>query len=43
MTALGMTRMKLTPLIGVGYLVVYGIFIVYLCISTIDTSWQLPF
>lgn len=73
--ALGMTRMKLTPMIGtyvlhlacfffivffrdtnisdiattcclfsgVGYLIVYGIFIFYLCLSTIDTSWQLPF
>lgn len=41
--ALGMTRMKLTPMIGVAYLVVYGIFIVYLCLSTIDDDWKLPF
>ena len=42
-TALGTTRMKLTPMAGIGYLVTYVVFIVYLCLSTIDESWRLPF
>ena len=40
--ALGVT-FALLCMSGVGYLIVYGIFIFYLCLSTIDTSWQLPF
>jgi len=38
-----MTKMKLTPLIGAGYLVVYGIFIFYLCISTVYEEYRMPF